>query len=776
MFFRKKEKVSEENSNNIAVETKKAKKQKPKKHSERLISVMDESVPESVANILRETPVCRLENGKFLIVVINTEDIGGLSKQMTKDLDKGQFIQCVKSCSVDVCATADLLENEMFGIIPTTTTLHTINEFSFLATFEKYRPAEVEILENGKLNISILDDKYVNFDFLLKLNDGTYNADMAIKDNVDTLSQNNSDFDMLSNIENTITEEKDNNTESVTVDNENIQSEEKPVEDSVENKEETINETTAEIPEEPVDDEYDQEDDEVFSELFDLDQTEGFVDDKEEQQILPKSRIECPNCHMMIYQDETCPRCGWSLYQQQYNEDNDIEDDSYDEITTSDVNGIIDRVLYAGDLDLKIDTAPFEARFISENDYVPIIEEREDTWINQYVTQLTINENSQLKLLHQKNIYLSRERYIDLLTQCCEDIANKVNVENKDSKFYELNNNILDYIKKKKDSMGDEIDKRRTDQKAVWEQECRELMDNAALSAKKSYYERNSRVHENILRKIGNDVADEIEAEYNKLIYELNEKRQSEAHKLYELNISQILFEIDKTYQDLLSEEDTARLDAIARINKYIDDHRKDQIAHEELKRIEITNHKEADIVKEEYKKQIEDIIANNQSNIDKLKQTIEAEKALHDNVKADYKEKLESAESRNTTLEKKLLDMTERFSTVQNDTRNEFEERINTITQDKLAAEEHLAHVDTVHNKYNKASVIAWAAIVAATFCIGTIFGANTIKTSTNGGHYTLTFTSPASTEEQSEDTNEQNDEVTEVDEEKIDDTAANK
>ena len=53
-----------------------------------------------------------------------------------------------------------------------------------------------------------------------------------------------------------------------------------------------------------------------------------------------------------------------------------------------------------------------------------------------------------------------------------------------------------------------------------------------------------------------------------------------------------------------------------------------------------------------------------------------------------------------------------------------EYETRIVTLENDKRAAEEHLAHVDVIHNKFNRVSVAVWISVAVAMFAIGILSG----------------------------------------------------
>ena len=84
-----------------------------------------------------------------------------------------------------------------------------------------------------------------------------------------------------------------------------------------------------------------------------------------------------------------------------------------------------------------------------------------------------------------------------------------------------------------------------------------------------------------------------------------------------------------------------------------------------------------------------------------------------------------------------------DKYVSIDREKSKEYETRIITLENDKRAAEEHLAHVDIVHNRFNRVSVAVWISVAVAMFAIGILSG-NIIGTDRSLGNrqYSISLT----------------------------------
>ncbi|MFM9612876.1 hypothetical protein ACKI18_29760 [Streptomyces niveiscabiei] len=89
--------------------------------------------------------------------MLAADSIGGLSKRHGRDEAKGSIIELISSDQIRTVATAEMLEEEVFGIIPTDETLARMEEYSLL-TGATYAWAVVWQKPSGDLLVDLVND------------------------------------------------------------------------------------------------------------------------------------------------------------------------------------------------------------------------------------------------------------------------------------------------------------------------------------------------------------------------------------------------------------------------------------------------------------------------------------------------------------------------------------------------------------------------------------------------------------------------------------------
>ncbi len=708
------------------------------KPSEQLSSVLSESVPSASLDIIRSNTEFKLRRAEesYIIMAIHTEDIGGLNRHMKADADKGQFIECIAAGNIDVHADTESVEHNVFSIIPTEKSLRTIEEFSFLtnsAIFSRFIPTLVTVDRNGNMDFQMFEKHPVSYDWLVKVHRGEVDINEMV-----------ADFEELSG---SIQEESTDTEVSESV-----------IEGEDEDMDETYDAPT------DVDSEYEESSygDTGSSDNDtepDFGEEEAPVSEQEESapaESFTTSQVLCPNCkNAMMYMNDACPSCGYRFDGMDESDESDTEEETQAEpekepedmeISEDEVKEAIERIFYAGDLDLQISPKPFDMQFLKENSFTPIPENRGDGWLDGYVTQIVKNANVALSSLHRRNLFLSRERYLKLITAQCEDIAKQVDLSDSSNRFAAAKQIIVKDTDDKRREMDVTVEKQRTDLQKRWDEELNTVMQSAAEGARRSYVDKFSKAHEMALRDVETHMRDEIDMEYNQAMTDLNKKRKAEAKRLLDIAITQTLIEMSDSYKEMLSEEDKVREELMQEIQDYIDDHRKEEVARTQVLSDEMKAQTEAEKVAMEMNRRIQSMTADYEAVCDKLKQDVAAAQTHEETIKSDYANRLSAEQARNEALTNKLDIMTEKYANIDRTVRSEYAERINTLTNEKKAAEEHLAHVDKIHNKYDKISITIWVAIAIATFCIGAVVGGKFFNSASNpfNGQFSISLTSP--------------------------------
>lgn len=734
------------------------KEQNTYKPSESLGTVLSESVPGSVIDVIRQNEKFRISddddgNSRYIVATLDVADIGGLNRHMKHDQDKGQFIECVNCGNIESYVSEEGIAQNKFVIIPTDRTIDSLSEFSFLADkdrFENFIVTCVTIDKNGNMFFDESEQR-VDFNWFANISNGiselpsswaTKNEEEE-QDNMDSNQEesesNDNDDDMdRDDDQNELETVFDDADEKMTNETDN-ESESTEIEPEIEDEPESV-EIGSEVEDNSNNDESEINDDEA-SEY--MDSEENDVDDSQ--------MIECPMCHNIIDMNEPCPTCGYDFSTDSINWESEQPSNSEmeinEEISDIDVSMAVERLFHAGDLDLEISAQPFDVQFVKENKFIPISEERGDSWLDGYVTQLIKNANDELAQLHKTNLFATRNRYLSIMTEECERIAKSVDLDEPTNNYYKVKKALQESFSHKRDEMEAEVAKRRTSLQENWNNELRMIEESAAAGARRNYLDKHAKAHEAALRSVETDLNDEIDIEYNKQLSELNARRKTEAQRLHDVAVTQTLLVIGESYEKLLNEENEKREQLLSEIQEYVDAHRKDEVARNAVIAETQRQKEEAVKVTEELTHKIDLITAEHNAACEKLQQEVRAAYVHEESVKNDYDNRIENEKCRYKELDERYQDLMNRYVDIDAAKSKEYESYINTLENDKKAAEEHLAHVDIIHNKYNKVSIVVWVAISVATFAIGTIVGSRFLGGSNipADGHYSISLTTPS-------------------------------
>lgn len=470
----------------------------------------------------------------------------------------------------------------------------------------------------------------------------------------------------------------------------------------------------------------------------------GYIGDDEKFQIM------CPQCHQKMDSRMPCPHCGYVLGTDG-NRDN--EDSSYTvtkdgnvEISDKAVNEVFEMIFHAGGISLQVTAEPFDLQFVHGNDFVPIPESRGDGWLNGYVTQMAKNANYELRQQHQRNLFLCRERYFTMMTNACESITQQVDIDNPANEYCIAKQKMHEHMQERRNNIDREVDERKNALKQRWDVELKEVQEAAKNAAKQDYIARNDKRHDAELRQVEIELQDAIEVEYQRALKELNDRRQIKAKELYDLMTTQTLVVMAEEYKQFMEEEDAARQHYIDEINRYIDEHRQDEVARNSVLREELQQKDIATRVTEEFARKIQALSFEHESNCDRLRQEVKTAKIHEESLIKDYTMQMNQLRKEADERKQSYDLLMEKYVNLDNLKSREYETRMQTLENDKKAAEEHLAHVDFVHNKYNKVSIIVWVAVAVAMFAIGTLLGTKFAGGSSGGGggHYSISFSTP--------------------------------
>ena len=672
--------------------------------TESLGSVLSESVPGAVLDIIRsnsafELPADEDGNKRYVVATLDVNTIGGLNKRAARsNPDKGQLIECINCGNIEAYVSAQGIAEDKFVIIPTDRTMESLSEFRFLSDkeqFGQFIPTVCVIDQNGSMIFQELPQS-VPYEWFHDISRG----DVRVSDAVGVAgSEEQPVADDVPPGDILFGDEDSDRADAQNPETAHKEYEEISFEETVECAQETGGED--------------------FWKNMNIDLNDS--DDGND--------FQCPVCNNYVDStDETCPFCGTSFIEDIPEESEDTASQEKDlpvrEITDMDINRAVERLFHAGDLDLEISAEPFDVRIIGENGYVPMIEEREDGWLDSYATQMIKNANEELRKLHHDNLLKCRQRYLSLMTNNAEDIADRVDYHNASTSFYKMHKLFESQKEEKKDALEEQIAQKRAMMEQAWNEELERIKASAAMAAERSYIDNHAKAHEAASREVEIMLLDEVEREHRDNLVNLNQLRKNEARKMLDIAVTETLEVVGRSYAEMVEGENARRTEILSQISAYVDAHLKDAVARDAVIAEAQRQKEEADRVTEEFKRKMESISNDHKSACDKLHDELDTARLHEENLIREYDLKFGAESDRYNELEGRYKELMDKYVSIDREKSKEYETRIITLENDKRAVEEHLAHVDIVHNKFNRVSVAVWISVAVAMFAIGILSG----------------------------------------------------
>lgn len=716
---------------------KKEKKGKPaKKKAPAMSQIFHESVVETAIDTFKDNEAfIHRENGvdKYVGLILDTADIGGLDKKSRKDEAKGSIIECINSGRIATYISWDLMEAECICIIPNAGTLNAMDEFGLLTD----APYEFCLVDgDGELELLGVKTTYEQVSSLL-VNEGHIDqllGDMGPSDPRPFRGQASGG-----------TVEGLNDDDEV------------PDDDVVSEDGGGVSAASGgQLPAGQGDDEVPDADDEVLEEVPDGDDEIPDIDGAPRQAPPagpapvppPGAPIQDPMgggtdflASMGAAQGAPAPYApvgdpyvagGDDPYaaamEDPYAAAMSAEKMPEQEIPEDYTLQTVVRKFYSDDLGLEVTSEPFDAQFMQSNPYVPFEEHRPEGWINQQLNEMAKAANLELARLHSTNLWQMRERYFKLVSFACERIRNDLDVHDETTQYGQIFKGIeadkeaalvgLDkLVTKKKNALND-----------AWKKRLQEIGIDAARAAQRQYVERYGRQHDTEVSKVEAVERAAAEDDYQDRLHEMQQRRRVEAASLLDLEITEILSEISDLYMTSLTEERERYKELDEEMRAFIDAHRQEDIARSAALAEELRQTEKADRVlaeqtarqqnmAEDFRRRREELLAQ----IDDIKrQNAEAIGLMKDRHSQDLNE----AEMRRKELEGRYDALLEKYQKLDETKEKEFQARFSEMKDLNEALEDRNDHLMEVHRRSNMFSTFLIIAVAIAALAIGFIGG----------------------------------------------------
>lgn len=644
-----------------------------KKKASGMSQILHESVLETALDKFRANEAfVRYEKGekRYVGMILDTADIGGLDKKSRKDEAKGSIIECINSGRIQTYITPDLMDAGYLCIIPDVMTLAAMDEFSLLVD----APYELcQIDDTGDVELLGKKTSYEEISGLVA--DDGHIDDILGSDTADEEEESDDVDDFLMSMDGSAPEVDSAKAAAFAAPAAN-QPAGVPVEEIPEDVEETGVESYD--PSDPV-----------------LAEPEG------------EGEADVFDPYAAAMQSDAMP-----------------EQTIPEEFT----NQVVVRKFYSEDLNLAVTSEPFDAQFMQNNPYVPFRVDREPGWINDQLNEMSRAANVRLEHMHKENQWKMRELYFRLVALQCERIRTDLDVHDADTQYGQMYMEICRDRRDSLDMIDSRVSKRKQELEASWRQRLTDVGMEAARAAQHQYRERYGRQHEMEVYNIEAAERAAIDDEYQDALHEMFERRRIEAENLLDLNITEILNEISERYMTALREERELYDQLDSEMRAFVEEHRQDDIARSNALAEELRQSQQADKVLAEQTAKIQSLSEEYRQKREGLLEELENQKRENAQKLAMLKEDNDRERARMTSereaLERKYDELLQRYQDLDATKEKEFESRFAEMRGQNDSLEERNDHLMEVHRRSNLISTFFMIAIAIAMLAIGFIAG----------------------------------------------------
>lgn len=572
----------------------------------KMADVINEGVVSSSLEIMKGNSKFIIEdkdgNDRYVGLYLKVSDIGGLSKKDKRDKDKGALAQAINTSGIKTLISEKMLENEEIIFIPVKESIEIMEGFSILRG-APYHWALVS--GDGSF---ILDEAHeAEFSDLIEISEGGAPVSDFISEGLlaGHLYESDDFEEIVDDEYEPIENEDKKNTEKV-----NKSPKVSPLEDMFERP--SADGEEEEFSNDPIDDGMDlfTMDDNNHDDFVDLDDIDDEMDDSVENPFENLIGEEIPSDDEDIEVEKIV-----------------INEDSY--------QNTIDRLLFKDDLDLHVTSDDFDEQFLALRPNEIFKENLEDSWLNNYLSELSKAGNRDLVKLFDTNIGVMRNKYVNTLSRYAETIEESLDFNNPTSSYYAALGVIKDYKSKRLKNVDDDLVVEIKNIDKNWEETLDKIAKLAAENAKMDYERKHGREIEASKRSVRLALVDSIEAEYQINYNELNEQRKMLARKKLDLAKTQVLRLMAEDFETYLAKENEVFKAHQRKMGRFLEENRQKDVDRIHLLEKEVVQNNKVDSLRSEYEAKISMLNEDLKTNEIRLTEQITR-------LSADYKERLD--------------------------------------------------------------------------------------------------------------------------------------
>jgi len=745
MAFRRKKKdggpedTSSTNDNQVASNSSKRSDKKKRKPDLQLSSVVNESAIGAAIDVLKRNETFALPNGTSWVgLLLSVDQIGGLNKKQKGDATKGSIIELIAADKIQVVATAQMLEEEFLGIVPTVDTLERMDEYSLLTEAPYFWV--VFRSENG--GNELLADAVQDVEATFAQAQAIARGEKTISDLLphvwawgggasepDLAETETSEFDRILHGQPVHASVGASAASGGGLGAPLLGDDTDPLSDAFDVAGDTevdyaslAQETGADIASgEIVDDEPPLEFDAAqFEAQFAGTATELVHDDEADGIDLSWQNDEPGDEPAAVDETAADDDAGYFQYLAE-NRDRVVEE--------QEVRDTIARRFLSNDLELVVDLAEFERVFDTAPEAIALeIATDASDWLGSQIAQLSRQANAELAQLHRDNTDELRQVYVETMALHIETTMSAVSTDNPSSQYAALMDGAKRDFDENRANAAQEIVERRREITEQFEAAAQRRAEQAAAHARSVYEDKHRPKLERDLAEVALDHDRRLEEQFAHDRQTVLELRRKDASVRMDVGTNRI-FEHLRTVQAEQREGERALLERWnAQLIQFIDENRKNDIARAMVLADELSRQNQVDVLKREHANQLREARQEARVREEQLQAELTRirEEALADleRRRADYEASLTVEKERSASGSAIISQLREQIDTLGAKYEGQYQEKISTLKAGKKAAEQSAEQAANAQKATTRLMVLLVSTLTAAGLAVGVIAG----------------------------------------------------
>lgn len=694
------------------------KRVKRRKPEEMLASVVRESTVNAAIDLLRQNVPFALPGGNSWVALgLPVAQIGGLSKKQQKDEEKGSLIELINHDLIQAITTRYLLDQEILGIIPTPRSLERMEEYSLLTSAKYHWMVLTPSPDGQELLVNPVDDKEAGYADVVAVANGSRSLADYLP-HVWAWTQAINDSPAPANTVEGVGKQPLPQFDAVSLDEDDVAA---PVNASSYPAGVPSLETDEGLDDEPNDDPSLSEGPLMSGAEIDEELAEG-TDEGLEQWDPEEIGDDGQDEHDDDPDDEVSE--PWDRY---------VEHNRDREFTEEQVRATIARRFLSDDLGLEIALDEFEATFNTQAPAIRLdLDERSadkpSDWLGEQVSLLADQANLELEKLHRDHREELRRLFVETMSLHAESVIRAVDEQREGSVYHLLTATADKEHRELKARAPEDISAQRIELTRRYDKDADDRAEIAAAQARQAFWDRNGPEFERRIADMAIEIERRNEERYTHQRRLVLEMRRKDAHTRMQMGTT-------RAFQ-LLSEREVAQRESEmellnrwnAKLTRYIDDNRKQDIARaealaEQLKldtgvdRMKAEHARRTEELKIEYETQTRRLQAELGRLTDELERTREQSEARMREREEEWRYKAQTNTRMYTDLVEKTRSMTDTM-------RQEYTSQLSALERANRSSADELNRVNKAQSRTNKILFVLMGVVSLVAIGVGIIIG----------------------------------------------------